>query len=86
MKGDDLRSLIKRTGLSQVEFARHVVGCCPITLHRCLEGEPMPESGTDWLVRLQSVSATRTSVHLLIDRDDRGAARESLRELVVWPQ
>lgn len=84
MNCDDLRALIERTGLAHEEFARHVVGCAPLTLLRWLEGELMPESTTDWLVRLRSVTATRTSVHLVIDREDCGAARQSLREIVAW--
>jgi len=53
MNCDDLRALIERTGLSHEDFARHVLGCDPLTLLGWLEGEPMPQSTTDWLVRLQ---------------------------------
>ena len=86
MNGDDLRALIERTGLSHEDFARHVLGCDPLTLLRWLEGEPMPAQTTDWLVRLQSVTVTRTTVRLVIDREDRRAARQSLRELEAWSQ
>ena len=46
----------------------------------------MPESTTDWLVRLRSVTPTRTSVHFVIEREDRRAGRQSIRELVAWSQ
>lgn len=86
MNGDDLSALVERTGLSHEEFARLVLGCDTLTHLRWLEGEPMPESTTDLLVRLRSVTATRSSVHFVIDREDRRAARQSIRELVAWSQ
>lgn len=68
MTPDTLRALIEASGLSQVEWARTVVGRDPRTVRRWLAGEAIPPTTVDWLVRLAAVRVSATAVTIAVAR------------------
>lgn len=68
MTPDTLRAIIEASGLSQVEWARTVVGRDPRTVRRWLAGETIPPTTVDWLVRLGTVRVSATDVALRVTR------------------
>jgi hypothetical protein len=68
MSPDTLRAIIEASGLSQVEWARTVVGRDPRTVRRWLAGEAIPPTTVDWLARLGTVRVSATDVALRVSR------------------
>lgn len=62
-----LRALIEASGLSQVRFARDVLGRSPRTLRAWLAGATIPETVRDWLSRVEAVQSdpARVTVSVL---------------------
>ena len=68
MSPDTLRALIEASGLSQVEWARTVVGRDSRTVRRWLAGDVIPDSVVDWLARIGPVLVSATSVAIRVSR------------------
>lgn len=68
MSPDTLRALIEASGLSQVEWARTVVGRDPRTVRRWLAGETIPPTTVDWLTRLGDIGVTPSGVVMRVTR------------------
>jgi DNA-binding transcriptional regulator YiaG len=62
-----LQRLIDASGLSQVRFARDVLGRDVKTLRNWLNGEGMPATARDWLSRVARVDSDpeRVSIEVL---------------------
>lgn len=62
-----LRAQIEASGLSQVRFARDVLGRDPATVRRWLAGYTMPVTVREWLSRVATltVDATRVRIEVL---------------------
>jgi DNA-binding transcriptional regulator YiaG len=63
-----LRAIIEASGLSQVEWARTVVGRDPRTVRRWLAGEAIPPTTVEWLVHLLAVEVTAQDVVIRVAR------------------
>ena len=68
MSPEQLRAEIEASGLSQVEWARTVAGRDPRTVRRWLAGETIPPATVDWLIRIDSVRASRNEVTIVVAR------------------
>lgn len=65
---EKLRSLIAESGLSNVDFARWVLGCDERNLYRWFNGGPMAEGQRNWISRIRRVVLLGDEVHVIVQR------------------